>query len=151
MRKGWRAYACLFVAATLAGILSGSCGSSDSSGTSDSGKVPDSGRMNATSTVYAEGAHLLNRNDFPWYGLVVTLNDRYSNRHLFGDPDRPHLRSDSVVEPGEFRTVTFADDFIDAQGVWWETVPNRLTVKRIKLEAKSRIDGSYDLSTTLSY
>ena len=107
----------------------------------------DDGGMEAAVKVYPGGLEWTNLNDFPWYGLVITLDDRYSNRYLFGDPDRPYLRHDKAVGPDEVQTMDF-DNFIDADGIRWQIVPYQVTVKRVRLEAKSRVNGPYDLSAT---
>ena len=83
----------LLVLAVVATVVA-SIGTTDEGGT-------DEGGMEATVKVYPGGLNLTNLNNFPWYGLVITLDDRYSTRYLFGDPDRPYLRHDKVVPPGE--------------------------------------------------
>ena len=93
----------------------------------------------------AGSANVTNLNDFPWYGLVTTIDDRYTNRHFLDNPDRPYLRSTSVVEPGETDLVPFGSDFFDDEGNQWRIVLNQITVEKIKLEAKSQPNGQYDL------
>ena len=117
---------------------------------SNSNEMEADNKMEAEGVIYAGGAEITNLNDFPWYGLTITLDKRYSNRYFFGDPNRPYLRRDSIVEPGAVETWSFSYDFVDVDGKRWEGIPFTRTVNRIDLEAKSQVDGPYDLSTTLT-
>ena len=106
--------------------------------------------MEASVEVSPVSATVVNLNDFPWYGLVMTIDDRYTNRSFLDNPDRPYLRHDSMVGPGETENVGFGNDFFDEDGNQWKAVPYRITVKKIKLEAKFPVDGPYDLMKTMS-
>ena len=108
------------------------------------------GGMEASVVVTAGSAEVTNLNDFPWYGLVTTINDRYTNRQFLGNPDRPYLRHDSAVEPGETDLVPFGHDFFDDDGNQWRIVPFRITAERVMLEAKSQVNGPYDLTTVMT-
>ena len=121
------------------------------------GDVSSKGGMAAEATVLPGGADITNSNDFPWYGLVITLNEKYSNRLLMDKGNWSYFRHDSVLMPGEVRKIAFEsnfvhseDDYLDPGDTWWQNIPYTITVENIRLEAKSKIDGPYDLATTLS-
>ena len=113
--------------------------------------------MDAEGIVLPGGMDITNLNDFPWYGLVITLNEKYSNQLLLDKGNWPFFRSDSVVEPGEVQKIIFEgnfvasdDDYLDPTDIWWENVPYSIIVEHIRLEAKSSLDGRYDLVATLT-
>ena len=121
------------------------------------GQVTSMGDMHAEGKIGAGGAAITNLNDFPWYGLVVTINEKYSNRLLMDKGNWPFLRYDSVVMPGEVERIVFEgnfvhsdDDYLDPDDTWWENIPYTIAVEKIRLEAKSKINGSYDLIVTLT-
>ena len=106
-------------------------------------------RMAAHVHVQAGAVNVINNNDFPWYGLITTVNDDYSTRYRFGDFNYPWIRSDSILEPGE-RYGPSITAFIDKHGNEFEGVIYTITVKKVELEAKSQPDGPYDLSFKIS-
>ena len=97
------------------------------------------GRMEANVEFYVAGADVTNINDFPWYELRATLDEKYTNRE-----------HESLVKAGEIVEVIFTYDFYDKDGRKWRAVPFTQTVKRITLEAKSDVDGPYDLAVTVT-
>ena len=121
------------------------------------GEVTSKGGMEAEATVLPGGADITNLNDFPWYGLMITLNEKYSNRLLMDKGNWPYFRHDSVVMPSEVEKIVFEsnfvdsdDNYLDSDDTWWENIPYTITVENIRLEAKSKIDGPYDLMVTLT-
>ena len=118
----------------------------------ETGQPNQKGGMEAEATIFPGGADITNLNDFPWYGLTLTLNDNYSNRLLLDKGNWPFLRHDSVVLQGDVEVVIFEgnfvksdDEFLDHDDTWWKNIPYTITVEKIRLEAKSEVDGSYDL------
>ena len=107
----------------------------------------DATTMNASVHVLPGAIRMINNNDFPWYGLIITLDDRYSTRYYFGDPQRPYLRPNSIVEPGERKSMPLADNFIDKNKNEFERPLH--TMSKVKLEAKTAVDSSYDLKFTI--
>ena len=121
------------------------------------GEDTSKGGMAAEATVLPGGADITNLNDFPWYGLVITLNERYSNRLLMDQGNWPYFRHDSVVTPVEVDKIIFESNFVDSgddylgpNDTWWKNIPYTITVENIRLEAKSKVDGPYDLMATLA-
>ena len=104
--------------------------------------------MTATVGVLPNGLNITNTDDFPWYGLIITIDDKYSTRYHFGDPGRNYLREDSILESGETESMPIEDNFITKDGKNWHAIPYQITVKKITLEAKSQINGPYDLKAT---
>ena len=105
--------------------------------------------MSASVHVQAGGVTTINDNDFRWYGLIITIDDRYSTRYRFGDPDYFFLRPDRITEPGEEDSFSLSL-YIDKNGKEFEGIVNTITVKNVKLEAKSQVDGPYDLNFEIS-
>ena len=105
--------------------------------------------MSASVHVQAGAVTTINDNDFRWYGLIVTIDDRYSTRYRFGDPDYHFLRPDIITEPGEGDHFPLSL-YIDKNGKEFEGIVNTITVKKVKLEAKSQVDGPYDLNFEIS-
>ena len=105
--------------------------------------------MSASVHVQAGAVTTINDNDFRWYGLIVTIDDRYSTRYRFGDPDYHFLRPDIITEPGEEDHFPLSL-YIDKNGKEFEGIVNTITVKKVKLEAKSQVDGPYDLNFEIS-
>ena len=101
--------------------------------------------MEATVIAFPGGLDVTNLNDFPWYGLVITVNETYSNRYYMGDPDRPYMRPDSVVQPNEVESIVFQGNFITEDGMEWENIPFVITAEEIRLEAKTEVNGAYNL------
>ena len=99
--------------------------------------------------VQAGAVNMINNNDFPWHGLIITVNDDYSTHYRFNDPNYPWLRADSILEPGEWIGPN-PKAFMDKNGNEFKGIPYTITVKKVKLEAKSQPDGPYDLSFTIS-
>ena len=88
---------------------------------------------------------VLNNDAFPWYGIIVTVDDEYSTSYHFGDPNYPFLRPSSVVEPGELYSMDFSNLISSGR----ETIPTEpfvIPVINIKLKATTVIDGPYDLT-----
>ena len=105
--------------------------------------------MSASVHVLPGTVTTINDNDFRWYGLIVTIDDRYSTRYRFGDPDYHFLRPDRITEPGEEDHFSLSL-YIDKNGKEFEGIVNTITVKKVKLEAKSQVDGPYDLNFEIS-
>ena len=116
------------------------------------------GGMEADLTVYPGAVDVTNLNDFPWYGLIITINEKYSNELLLDKGNWPYFSHDSVLKPGDVRKgvgfegnfVYSEDDYLDPTDVWWEGIPYSITVERIELRAKSELNGPYDLRVTYS-
>ena len=123
------------------------------------GDTYSKGGMEANLVVYPGAVDITNVNDFPWYGLIVTLNEKYSNRLLMDKGNWPYFRSDRVLMPGEVwqglglegNFVHSEDNYLDPTDTWWEGILNSITVERIQLDAKSRVDGPYDLRATFQF
>ena len=105
--------------------------------------------MSAAVHVLPGGVSVINNNAFPWYGLIITVNDQYSTRYHFGDPNYSFLRPDSIVEPGELISMDVGN-FVDKDGKEFEAILYTVTVRRVKLEAKTKIDGSYNLELEIA-
>ena len=112
--------------------------------------TPQPSNMKAAVHVLPGAVQVTNNNDFPWYGLIITVNGRYSTRYYFGDPGRTYLRADSIEEPGEFTSMGLEDNFIDRNGNEIERIPYTITVRQVELEAKTRVDGPYDLKFSIA-
>lgn len=108
--------------------------------------------------MYPGAVDVTNLNDFPWYGLIITINEKYSNELLLDKGNWPYFSHDSVLKPGDVRKgvgfegnfVYSEDDYLDPTDVWWEGIPYSITVERIELRAKSELNGPYDLRVTYS-
>ena len=101
--------------------------------------------MNAHVNVWAGAVVVLNNDAFPWYGIIVTVDDEYSTSYHFGDPNYGFLRPSSVVEPGELYTMSFSNMINNDR----ETMPGEpyvIPMINIKLKATGMIEGPYDLT-----
>ena len=105
--------------------------------------------MSASVHVLPGGVIIINDNDFRWYGLIVTIDDLYSTRYRLGDPNYPFVRPDRITEPGE-EYASLLSTHIDKNGKEFEGIVYTITVKKVKLEAKSQVDGPYDLNFEIS-
>ena len=108
--------------------------------TSTSGAEP----LLATVKVLPGAVDVINENTFPWHGLIVTANRRYSTRHRFGDFNWGFLSKDSVLAPNELIGPP-TDAFIDSDGNGVGGKPYTIVIQRVELEARTRADGPYDL------
>ena len=113
------------------------------------------GGMEAEVGTQPGAIHITNKNDFPWYGLIITLNEKYSNRLLMDRGNWPYFLSTRVHNPGETKTIPFGGNFVysedrylDDTDVWWTGIAYTNVVDRIQLDAKSQVDGDYDLRAT---
>ena len=109
----------------------------------------DSNPMSASVLVQPGGVTIINDNDFRWYGLFITIDDRYSTRYRLGDPEYSFISTDRITEPGEERPSSLST-YIDKNGKEFEGIFHTITVKKVKLEAKSQVDGPYDLNFEIS-
>ena len=126
---------------------------------SDSNKMQ--GEMDAAIHLFPGVIDVTNKNDFPWYGLITTLNThdgRYSTRYNFGDANWHWLRPDNVQEPGEMDSPSLVGDtaFMDRDGNVFDgnrREEGRYTtnIREVSLEAKSIVDGPYDLAFTIAF
>lgn len=112
------------------------------------------GDMSAEVRTRRGSIEITNKNDFHWYGLIITLNERYSNRILMDRDNWPYFDSDRVHRSGETRSLPYEDNFVhseneylDDEDVWWDDI-EYTGVDRIQLDAKSSKDGGYDLRST---
>ena len=101
--------------------------------------------MNARVNVWAGAVVVLNNDTFPWYGIIVTVDDEYSTSYHFGDPNYGFLRPSSVVEPGELSPMSFSN-LINSDRETMPGEPFVIPVINIKLKATTLIDGPYDLT-----
>ena len=101
--------------------------------------------MNAHVNVWAGAVVVLNNDAFPWYGIIVTVDDEYSTSYHFGDPNYGFLRPSSVVEPGELYTMAFSN-MINSDRGKMPGEPYVIPMINIKLKATTMIDGPYDLT-----
>ncbi len=101
--------------------------------------------MNAHVNVWAGAIVVLNNDAFPWYGIIVSVDDEYSTSYHFGDPNYPFLRPSSVVEPGELYSMDFSN-LINSGRETIPTEPFVIPEINVKLEATTLIDGDYDLT-----
>lgn len=113
------------------------------------------GGMDAEVSTQLGAVNITNVNEFPWYGLIITLNGKYSNRLLMDRGNWPYYRSDRAVMPNEERSIPLGNNFVysedkylDSTDAFFETIPFTDTVELIRLEAKSKVDGPYDLRVT---
>ena len=101
--------------------------------------------MNAHVNVWAGAVVVLNNDAFPWYGIIVTVDDEHSTSYHFGDPNYGFLRPSSVVEPGELYTMSFSN-MINSDRETMPGEPYVIPMINIKLKATTMIDGPYDLT-----
>ena len=120
--------------------------SADCSETIYSGFEDQSTEMNASVHVLLNAIEVINNDDFPWYGLIITVN-KYSTRYYFNHPNWPFLSDDSILEPNELTSPTLSGSYSNKDGNTWAF---ESSVKKIKLEAKSQVDGPYDLKYEIS-
>ncbi len=85
------------------------------------------------------------------------MNVAQCNRFLMDTGNWPYFQHDSVGMPGEVGKIVFEGNFVDSDDgyldpddTWREHIPYTITLEDIRLEAKSRIDGPYDLMVTLT-
>ena len=101
--------------------------------------------MNAHVNIWAGAVVVLNNDTFPWYGIIVTVDDEYSTSYHFGDPNYGFLHPSSVVEPRELYTMAFSN-IINSDRETMPGEPYVIPVIKIKLKATTMIDGPYDLT-----
>ena len=112
--------------------------------------ISDIPPMTATVKIMPGGINVYNEDTFPWYGLIINLEDGYSTKYRFNDSDWPGLRADSIVLPnGEWSGSITA--FIDRNGTKWEGELYTVIATDVTLEAKSEIDGPYDLKANFYF
>ena len=101
--------------------------------------------MNAHVNVLPGGVQIFNNDPFPWYGLIVTIDDHYSSKYYFdSDGYNPPSDPEAIVEPGELDAYTL-DFLVDKDGNEFEGKLYTITISKVKLEAKTQVDGPYDL------
>ena len=116
--------------------------------------------MNARINLLPGAIEIINENDFSWYGLRTTIytNDGvYSDRHLFGNDNWPWLRPDRERKPNEETSVMTHPDNTSLQtedgkpysGNTLEGGTLYHTIQSITLEAKTKVDGPYDLAFSI--
>ena len=106
--------------------------------------------MAATVRIKPGAILVINEDTFPWYGLIITLGGSHSTKHHFGDPNWFWLSKDSVLLPSEETGPGFAA-FIDGHGNEWEGKPSKIVVTKVTIEAKTDVDGPYDLHATFNF
>ena len=106
--------------------------------------------MTATVKIMPGAIEVINEDPFPWYGLTITLKDRYSTKYRFGDRNWGFLVEDSILEPNE-DIGPVLNAFIDKDGNEYEGELYTILATRVTLEAKTRVDGSYDLKATFDF
>ena len=106
--------------------------------------------MTATVQIMPGAVNVINEDTFPWYGLTITLDDRYSTKYRFGDWNWGWLREDSILEPNE-EIGPPIHAFIDKNGNEYEGELYTIIATDVTLEAKTRVDGPYDLKATFEF
>ena len=122
-------------------IIVGSCADVDSSLTEP---------MTATVRIKAGAIYVINEDTFPWYGLIITLHDRWTTEHRFDDQNWPWLRDDSILLPSE-ETKPAITAFIDDRGSEYEGKLYTIIAVKVTLRAKTSVDGPYDLETSFDF
>ena len=116
--------------------------------------------MDARVNLLPGAIQIINENDFSWYGLRTTIYTNegvYSDRHLFGDNNWPWLRPDRERKPNEEISFLTHPDYTSLQtedgkpysGNSLEGGTLYHTIQSITLEAKTQVDGSYDLAFSI--
>ena len=106
--------------------------------------------MTATVKIMPGGIMVYNEDTFPWYGLIINLKDGFSTKYRFNDSDWPGLRADSVVLPNE-ETGGSITAYIDRNGNEYEGQLYTILATDVTLEAKSEVDGPYDLKANFYF
>ena len=106
--------------------------------------------MTATVKIMPGAIVVINEDPFPWYGLIITVEDRYSTKYRFDDPNWGFLAEDSVLEPNE-EVGPPINAFIDSSGNEYEGRLYTIIAAGITLEAKTSVDGQYDLRATFEF
>ena len=106
--------------------------------------------MTATVKIMPGGVTVINEDDFSWYGLIITLHRDYSTKYRFDDPNWGFLTEDSVLEPDE-EIGPALNAFIDKDGNEYEGQLYTILATRVTLEAKTRVDGPYDLKAIFNF
>ena len=112
--------------------------------------ISDTPPMTATVKIMPGAIIVYNEDSFPWYGLIINLEDGYSTKYRFNDSDWPGLRADSIVLPNEEWDGSITA-FIDKNGTEWEGKPYTVVATDVTLEAKSEVDGPYDLKANFYF
>ena len=106
--------------------------------------------MTATVGIYAGSVEVINEDTFPWHGLLITLNDRYSTKYRLGDSNYPFIREDRILEPKDDYQPSLTA-FIDKSGNEYPGEVYTIIATKVKLEAKTKVDGPYDLKATFRF
>ena len=106
--------------------------------------------MTATVKIMPGAIIVYNEDTFPWYGLIINLKDGFSTKYRFNDSDWPGLRADSIVLPNE-ETGGSITAYIDRNGNEYEGQLYTILATDVTLEAKSEVDGPYDLKANFYF
>ena len=106
--------------------------------------------MTATVRIKAGAIYVINEDTFPWYGLIITLGDRWTTEHRFGDWNWPWLSQDSILLPNEDIKPSI-NAFVDDDGNEYESKLYTIIATKVTLRAKTRVDGTYDLEATFVF
>ena len=122
--------------------------------TSTSRPAPTTGlinrQMTATVQFLPRFIRVYNDNTFPWYGPIITLDDSYSTKYLLDDPYHPYLSKDKEILPDEEYGAS-QDAMVNERGVSYYDVYGSRFLSAVTLEAKSKIDGPYDLRAVFDF
>lgn len=114
---------------------------------------PPGPEMLGSAQIWPGGMSIHNENDFPWYGMVVTIEGKYSTKHHLDDPNWGFISPDSVLLPGESQRIditAFVDsDSNEYEGPRYTGKLGLQNVKRITVEAKTEVDGRYNMKMHL--
>ncbi len=160
--KGSRTKSCLIIiVVALAGLIT-LCTIVGVVATLEDSPAGNQGGMDARINLNPGSIEIINENNFRWYGLKTTLytNDgTYSDRHLFGNDNWPWLRPDRIREPDEEYSpslhpdstpfLTEAGEPYSGNNVDLERGTWNYTIRSVTLEAKSQVDGPYDLTFSI--
>ena len=106
-------------------------------------------RMAAHVHVLPGAVKVINNNEFPWHGLIITINDDFSTRYRMNDPNYYAMRPERMIQPDEEVSPSL-EFYSDKSGKEFEGILYTVTIKNVELEARSRPDGPYDLSLEIS-
>ena len=106
--------------------------------------------MTATVKIMPGAIYVFNEDTFPWYGLIITINDRYSTKYRFGDRNWGFLSKDSILHPKDDIGPSITA-FIDKNDNEYEGELYTIIATDVTLEVKTRVDGPYDLKATFDF
>ena len=107
--------------------------------------------MTATVKILPGAIDVINEDTFPWHGLIITIDDRYSTKYHFGDFNWGFLSEDSILQPQEETGAPIDGGFIDKNGKEFEGKLYTIIAGKVDLEARTRADGPYDLKATFNF